>query len=716
MDFLEKNDLLFTHPKGVLMYIIGFFLLLFVAYLVFKIKSSRKDIFQAYALYVFFIALWVLSNAYFHSSLLIYLDSSVAKVMALIATASFTFSGLVFYYFSCLMRYGRRAIGRLSWSLIASIAVINLFFNAYPNLTIRNVNIIDVGQFELIFGFGNSLIFVIGVIMLIISYGNFFITLKKQNIRIENVRFFYIFFGMSLMYFSAVVFMVLVPTLFNNYSYVWIPPFLSILDLVIVGYAILNKRFLDLRLFVSNLLKAIISFVFSIIIAYFSSILVGFVFETDSFVLLYSLAFMVGIFFYLRVYKYLNSRTFYYIFGVSDTQYLRWIIHNLKERRRVYKSVLDLQSDIRKSFSLKGKVMDCRIILIDKKIHKIYPSLIVHFETHRQVLVTEEVKFIESKKKKLLPLLQELESLGGVCLPLYTTNRELIGLFTLGKKRFNHLYSKEEIEVLEGMGSHLSMLVNEILYNAELEKEVRHKTIELRKKIKEANELIKQQSDFIAVTAHEFRTPLSIAMFQMEDILNKLKNGNELERKLNVINSSLSTLYELTRKLFQVQQYDLDKVSLRKQPISLQKFIQKIYGDFLGPMQKKQIDFQLINNLKKDYEIDVDQGRMQQVLHNLLDNAYKFTQERGSVILQIDRSNTNLLIKVIDNGKGVASDLKKAIFNKFRNDSRGSGIGLGLYLCKKIVELHEGEIWVEDTPGEGATFVICLLPNEDKNS
>lgn len=713
MGLLAKNDPLFAYPKGILMYIVGFFLLFLLIYLIFNIKNKRKDIFQPYVLYVFFIALWVLSNAYFHSSLLIRLDSSIAKIMGLIATASFTFSGLVFYYFSCLMRFGRKSISRLSWFLIACIAAINLSFNVYPNLTVKGVDIIDVGQFELIFGFGNSLIFLIGVVMLIVSYRNFFITLKKQDIKIENVRFFYIFFGMSLMYFSAVVFMILIPLVFNNYSYVWIPPFLSILDLLIVGYAILTKRFLDVRLLISNLLKAAISFVLSTGIAYFSIVLIRFVFEADSLALLYIIAFMIGIFSYLKLYKFLNSRTFYHIFGVSDTEHLRRVIQNLKERKQVYKSIKALENDMRKSFSTRNKVVGCHIIPMDKKIRETYPHLIDHLEKHQRTLVTEEVKFIESKKKTLFPLLQELESLGGICLPLYA-NKELIGLFTLGKKQYNHLYSKEEIEALESMSSHLSMLVNEILYNAELEKEVKHKTIELRKRIKEANELIEQQSDFIAVTAHEFRTPLSIAMFQMGDTLNQFQSNDDLKQQLNVVESSLSSLHQLTQKLFEVQKYDLQNVKTKKSKVEIKGFIQKVYEEFDTPMKEKEIDFKLENELEEGFSFALDQAQIRQVLHNLLSNAHKFTPKRGGISLFVKNNEHGLIIKVIDNGKGIPNKLKKSIFRKFRTNSRGAGIGLGLYVVKKAVELHGGKIWAEDTPGGGATFVV-KLPNKNKN-
>jgi two-component system OmpR family sensor kinase len=99
---------------------------------------------------------------------------------------------------------------------------------------------------------------------------------------------------------------------------------------------------------------------------------------------------------------------------------------------------------------------------------------------------------------------------------------------------------------------------------------------------------------------------------------------------------------------------------------------------------------------------------MRQVMHNLLTNAQKFTQENGNITIQVEAKKGLISLSVIDNGPGISKNDKQRIFEKFQTTKShmGMGIGLGLYLCKSIVDLHKGYIEIHDTPGGGATFLI----------
>ena len=108
-----------------------------------------------------------------------------------------------------------------------------------------------------------------------------------------------------------------------------------------------------------------------------------------------------------------------------------------------------------------------------------------------------------------------------------------------------------------------------------------------------------------------------------------------------------------------------------------------------------------------------DKDRLTQVMINLLANAVKFTKE-GSVTCRLRKSNHELLISVIDTGRGVAEDDYEKLFDKFQQkadvdvDSQNKGTGLGLSICKYIVEHHKGRIWVESEVGRGSTFSFTL--------
>lgn len=716
MDTFESLfNVLWANPKGALLMLIAFFNLIWIIYAFLIKKRLKENMYKGYFFYAFFVLLWVITNAYFQSGFSLALGQGTAKVMALLANITSGLAIASFYYFTSLIRFQNKQLPRRSWLILLFLGLVAVLFNVFPGVTVQEVLLFENGDFELIFGPLNTLFFVIGLFGIFASFFNFTFAIKKKPIRIEHAKIFYILFGVSLMYGSVVIFHILLPALSSffpnlhrNFDYVWIPPVLSILDVLLVGYAVLAKRFIDVRLFISNLLKVLIAFTASISLSYLVIELLILIFGQIQIILLYFLSVISIIFIYNFIHRFLSSHSFNKLFGVSNTQHIRQVIANIKEKNKVYTTMVELENDLKKSFTTSKRTTDCHLILMNNYRRAKYPKLTKYLKEHKTILVTEEIKFVESERDTVVPFLEELESLGGVCLPLFSPNKKLIALFTLGRKQYNHLYSKEEIKALEDMGSYLSMLVNDILYSEQLKKQVQRKTKQLTKTIQQTKRLVEQQADFIAITAHEFRTPLSIAIFKLEDLVKKIPKSESTLVALDVVQSALMNLKDLTQNLFNVQQYDLKKVKIKKTKLNVNTFMEDIHRHFSPLMQQKGLNFTLENTLKKAIYFNVDAPQLRQVLNNLLTNAYKFTPDGGRVTLRVQEKGKYIFIKVIDNGLGVSEDVKETIFKKFRTVKKGSGIGLGLYICKKIVELHQGKLWVEDSPKGGAVFCIQL--------
>jgi signal transduction histidine kinase len=240
---------------------------------------------------------------------------------------------------------------------------------------------------------------------------------------------------------------------------------------------------------------------------------------------------------------------------------------------------------------------------------------------------------------------------------------------------------------------------------------VEAKTQQLKIKIKEVHELLKQQSDFISVTAHELRTPLNIALFQIYDALHSdPKLPKAVEGAIQVIDESLQKLKNLTDKLFDVQQYDLNKVDFRPASVEISSYLKSIYQTFKPLSESQGIRLILKNRIKRRKYFTFDEILMSQALHNLLNNAIKFSDKGSSITLYADYRKPHLTLKIEDHGIGIPDSAKESVFNKFRTShSSHSGLGLGLYICKKIIALHRGSLWAEDTPRGGSTFIIRLL-------
>ncbi|MBN1258905.1 hypothetical protein JXA05_04075 [Candidatus Peregrinibacteria bacterium] len=332
------------------------------------------------------------------------------------------------------------------------------------------------------------------------------------------------------------------------------------------------------------------------------------------------------------------------------------------------------------------------------------------------VVVSQEIDYKhipQAEKNKLKKGLKELNA--DLCLPLFSENK-LFGFLALAKKEGVTLLTGETINEIANTRHDLEIGTMNILLKMNLQEEndlmkaaIARKTKQLRVQYEAIQELVRQQSDFLAVTAHELRTPLSIALFRVEDMLSGKQKPKNLKENLESVDAALTTLKELTARLFSVQQYDLKKVKPNPEKTDIKEFIQSVFRDFTGIMKEKSVEFLLEDRLKKKIFCKIDKAQMNQVLRNLIGNAIKFVPaNKGKITLGVKTKNHHVLITVRDNGPGVPDKMKKKVFDKFRTKGPGGGIGLGLYICQKIAELHKGKIWMEDAPEGGALFALYL--------
>lgn len=243
-----------------------------------------------------------------------------------------------------------------------------------------------------------------------------------------------------------------------------------------------------------------------------------------------------------------------------------------------------------------------------------------------------------------------------------------------------------------------------------MRKIIQDKTRDLRQKNQAISKLLRQQSDFIAVTAHEFRTPLNIALLQLDDTLDSYEHSNQVLSDMKVLEASLSKLKELTQNLFDVQQYDLEKAQLNAEETSIKSFVLDICSEAKDIVKSHSLHLTSEVNLNDSLRVKIDKTKIRQVLHNLISNAQKFTPEGGSVGIKSSTNGNSVMIEVSDTGIGIPDEEKERIFEKFQtaDAKKGMGIGMGLYLCKKIMELHHGEIHLRDNEPVGSVFTISL--------
>src|SRR5215475_12574151 len=223
----------------------------------------------------------------------------------------------------------------------------------------------------------------------------------------------------------------------------------------------------------------------------------------------------------------------------------------------------------------------------------------------------------------------------------------------------------------------------------------------------------RHKSEFLASMSHELRTPLN-AIIGFSEVLLERMFGELNERQddyLRDIWSSGKHLLELLNDIL-----DLSKIEAGQMVLNRSEFLVRESLEYcLSLVRERALKQRILLSLEADPAVgllDADRLRFRQVVLNLLSNAVKFTPEGGRVDVRASIRGQDLLVTVADTGVGVTPEDRQRIFDSFQQGNRLSGqaegTGLGLTLSKRIVELHDGEIWVESEVGTGSTFGFSL--------
>jgi len=221
------------------------------------------------------------------------------------------------------------------------------------------------------------------------------------------------------------------------------------------------------------------------------------------------------------------------------------------------------------------------------------------------------------------------------------------------------------------------------------------------------------KSEFITVASHELLSPITSMKNSVNLLLQEIPgpNTDDQKRFLHIINDGVEYLSNLTATLLDIAMSEIRKVPLKRERVDLSKVIKSAMESQWFKAEEKEIS--LINNNGNTSHVLADSNRIRQVLLNLLDNAFKFTNDGGEVIVSTKSMEDKVEISVKDNGSGIFLEEQDKIFERFYQIENNStkkhyGIGLGLSICRDIVEAQGGRIWVESKERGGSNFVFTL--------
>ena len=237
---------------------------------------------------------------------------------------------------------------------------------------------------------------------------------------------------------------------------------------------------------------------------------------------------------------------------------------------------------------------------------------------------------------------------------------------------------------------------------------------ELYERIKDANKQLevhhRLQKEFINIAAHELRNPIQ-PILSLSEIIRGSEVDEERKEILDVVVRNAKRLRQLTEDVLDVTRIESNSLQLNKEEIDLEDLALHVIHDYEMSTQSK---IKLVFSSDDDTEresgkdtakigtISADKHRIQQVLSNLINNAVKYTSEGGIVSIKIRTDSSNarndrvVTVSVKDTGSGIDPVVMPRLFSKFASSNKGTGMGLGLYISKSIIEAHGGEIWAEN--------------------
>ncbi|PSV16075.1 hybrid sensor histidine kinase/response regulator [Photobacterium kishitanii] len=642
--------------------------------------SHDKRIYFPYIIYTSFISLWILSNAYFQSSLLIERSNIVAVNIALAANI---FSGLAFifaYLFSCRIISTKENFS-LTYTqkfLLYTSIIITLLTNIIPKINITSIDIKAIGVFSINFGALSFIFFGMLIIILLLTIINLLI-LHKNNTCINRVKAKYMITGIIAFISSTFLIHFIAAVIFHNFSAAWLPPALSVIEVFLIGYALFNSRFYSLKYIIFITSSSFINIIFYIVPVILLELY--HIKETPFFLVLWTL--ITGFFWNrtLRLVRLISNKIIYHKKG-NPVENITKIISEFKISTDL--GISRLNAVICSNNGLILQVSNKNQLLRD------------YFKTGRNILLKQDLDVLLndniSADNHLHLVSEQLHKMDvTLVVPILDENKKITHFYITSKEMSNELFSCEEIMGLQRLFERANRFINteeKVRKSQVLAGSIAHEIRNPLSKIKYHFEKI--DSDFLS--AHK-KSINSLATIEIEKIHQELSEGKKaLQLGTQFIDVILDELRGSSISTSFFQHYSA--ASLTSQ--ALNDF--SLYSE----EHKKRIHLETTN----DFYFYGSDTLFSFVLFNLLKNAAYYFDSFPESHITIQFENNKIHVR--DTGPGITEEQLENLFDEFYSFGKISGNGLGLAYCQKVMESFSGSISCHSILGEFTEFTLTF--------
>jgi len=219
------------------------------------------------------------------------------------------------------------------------------------------------------------------------------------------------------------------------------------------------------------------------------------------------------------------------------------------------------------------------------------------------------------------------------------------------------------------------------------------------------------KEEFISLVSHEMKTPLTVMLGGLHTLLHDGGNLPEEDRAALLRDAYLETesLADIVENLLELSRAQANRIVLRSESVVLEELLHEAVGKAMLQHGTRRVSIEVPPGMPV---VKADKTRLERILHNLLDNAFKYSPQQSAVRVFAINNGEELTVGVSDQGQGMCREDQAKLFQPFERlgqDTAGkSGTGIGLVVCKRLVQAHGGRIWIESEPGKGSTFYFSL--------
>ncbi|MDH5929016.1 hybrid sensor histidine kinase/response regulator [Vibrio lentus] len=639
----------------------------------------------AYIAYSVCIVAWISSNAYFHTDLLPQLGASTAVLAAKFANLASFFAFAFAYYFSCQLAAEQRNGKVHLWqqAIFVTLTVYSFFINLSPGLTVEDVTIVGPSQFVIEFGPHTSYFFIGMISFVVLTLCNL-VAMRANSSKLTLTKTSYMIAGILVFMLSTATIHLGMTFFLRDFSLTWLPPALSISEMLFVGYALLTSRFYSVKYLAYMSLNALL--VCAILVIPFGAIFIPLT-DDNQWLIAIPICALIGVTWHV-LYKRLGRYASFFVYGNKETP-----VQQILALEEDFK--LSIDDAMRRLGSLL-QIPEDKLRLVNSNYNETFYE--DYLSTNKSVLVfdelSEELDYTAPAKSSIKALYEKMSSNNtALVMPLFGQGKSVTHLLVSSHKSNDQMFSNEEISALQTLLTRVQSTI-------------------------EADRRIRQSRALANSIAHEMRNPLAQVQLHFEILKQHIDNQAPAKQILLDIENGQAAI-QRGRQLIDIILREVSDSSPEHGPItmtSIHKAVDQAVSHY--GFENEKIIERIRLPQHADFVAKLNETLFNFVIFNLIRNAiYYFDSYPDS---QIEISTTtgsyeNILV-FRDTGPGIDETIAHKIFDDFFSFQKSGGSGLGLGYCQRVMRSFGGRVECKSKLGEFTEFHLYfpVVPNAPK--